>query len=110
MRRMHLIIMGEAYGLEVDHINGNKLDNQKSNLRFVTHMQNLHNRKPSRESSSKYKGVSWNAWHKRWLAKICNNYTSIFLGYFKSEEDAALAYNKAALKYHEEYARLNVVK
>ena len=108
MRRMHLIIIGETNGLEVDHINGNKLDNRRDNLRLATHAQNIYN-KGSNGGSSKYKGVSWNKEKRKWVAhiKILGKY--LFLGYHKIEEDAAMAYDIAATRMCGEYSRLNVI-
>lgn len=102
--------MGKREGLIVDHINGNKLDNRKENLRFVTPQQNVHNkRKTIQDTSSKYKGVSWNKRRKGWLAYIMVNGKREVIGLFSNEESAANAYNHYAKKYFGEYARLNDV-
>lgn len=91
----------------IDHIDGNGLDNRIKNLRLVTHQQNHFNQKLGKNWSSKYKGVSWHKQHKKWRASIVISYKRIHLGYFDNEIDAAIAYDKAALIYHKEYANLN---
>ena len=90
----------------VDHINGNGLDNRKENLRFCTNGQNIAWGK-KRKGASKFKGVSWYTNRKIWVSKLKSNGVNYFLGYFEKENDAAKAYDIAAMKYHGEFARLN---
>ena len=91
----------------IDHVNGK---NDIFNLRFATHSQNCHNRgKCKSKTSSKYKGVYWSDQRQKWKARIYINKKQIWLGYFAKENDAALAYNKAAFKYVGEFAFLNTV-
>ena len=108
--KMHRFIMNAKVGQIIDHIDGNGLNNQKSNLRFCTHGQNQMNRKSS--GVSKYlgvhKGYRRNRINTFWLSQIVVNKNKIYLGSFYSEEEAALAYNNAAKKYHGEFARLNI--
>jgi hypothetical protein len=95
---------------EVDHINGDGLDNRKSNLRIVTRSQNLQNsRKPRRIKgcSSKYKGVCWDKLTKKWRAQITFNYHVKYIGLFENEVEAAEAYDKVALEMFGEYAKPN---
>lgn len=92
---------------EVDHINGNRLDNRKDNLRICSRKENSRNQIKRNNTSSKYKGVSWNKRNQKWMSFITYNYKRIHLGYFYNEIDAAKAYNKAAIKYHKEFAKLN---
>jgi len=106
---MHIIIMGTESGLELDHISGDALDNRRENLRHVTHQQNLHNKAPNKRGSSQYKGVHWQKDRKRWHSCIMMDGKSVNLGRYKSEQDAAMAYNEAATKYFGEYARLNTI-
>lgn len=109
---MHRFIMNCTNNMEVDHIDHNSLNNQKSNLRIVTKSQNAMNKKPykkQRGCSSKFKGVSWTKANKKWLSHIGLNNKQIHLGYFKNEIDAAKAYNKRAIELHGEYAYLNEV-
>lgn len=94
---MHRVINNTPENLVTDHINENKLDNRKSNLRSVTHLQNLrvkHKRRKrgKRLYSSKFLGVSWCEPVKKWRARIHNNYKNINLGYFNTPEEASLAY------------------
>jgi hypothetical protein len=106
---MHRLIMEARPGQEIDHINGNGLDNRRINLRLVTRQQNLQNQK-TRQHISSYKGVSWERRIKRWKARITHNYQIFYLGCFKNEKDAARAYNRAALHLFGEYARLNEIE
>ena len=108
-KRMHRLIMGEPDGFEIDHIDGNKLNNLKSNLRIVTNYQNQMNSKGSRNSSSKFKGVSWDKNKNKWFVQIMFNRKNIYIGRFKFEMDAAIAYNIKAKELFGEYARLNEV-
>lgn len=105
--RMHSLIMGKKPGLEIDHKDNNGLNNQKSNLRFVTRAQNLINRSGRSSSSSKYKGVSLSMRNGKWMARICRDGRQIYLGYFDNEVKAAEVYDEAAKVLHEEFARLN---
>ena len=106
---LHRYILGNIPDdLEVDHINGNPLDNRKENLRLCTHQQNMCNKSRHKNCRSGYKGVTWDSWAKKWRATIT------FMGiihkkHFKSDEDAARWYNKMAKKYHKEFARLNEI-
>lgn len=93
----------------IDHKNGNGLDNRKENLRLCTHAENFRNRDKSVTNTSGYKGVTWNKQHRKWMAQISINYKRKTIGVFHSKDQAAIAYNIAALKYHGEFARLNNV-
>jgi len=93
-------------GYQTDHINGNKLDNRLSNLRVVTHQQNMHNRKPQ-GGGSRYKGVYWDKSAGKWRAQIWHNGKRIHLGLFIDEIEAAKAYDVAARRLFGEYARCN---
>jgi len=103
---MHEQIMGYVSGLVCDHIDGNGLNNQRNNLRHVTHHQNTMNAQ-SKRGRSNYKGVHWQSREKRWSSKIKMNYKAIWIGYFDNEEDAARAYDVKAKELFGEYARLN---
>lgn len=94
----------------VDHINGNTLDNRKSNLRLATAKQNSRNiGKRKGKFTSKYKGVNYNKKAKKYSARINTDNGRLFLGYFETEQEAAEIYNKAALEHHKQFARLNKV-
>jgi len=104
---MHRVIAGTPENMHTDHINGDPLDNQKSNLRVCTNKENMKNRKLNSNSSTGYKGVHLHTKLKKWVARIGVDGKRIHLGVYDTPEAAALAYNAAALKYHGEYARLN---
>ena len=106
---LHRLLMNTPEGFETDHINGNKLDNRKSNLRICTRSQNQHNQKP-RTGSSKYKGVCWYKPVEKWLAQIRSSGKKKHIGLFSDEKEAALAYNSVARELFGEYARLNIVE
>jgi hypothetical protein len=104
---MHRLLIPGTH--EVDHKNGDGLDNRRStNLRPATHQQNNANRAKAR-GSSRFKGVSWDRPSRRWYASIRGEGRSRNLGKFDSEVAAARAYNAAAVKFFGEYARLNII-
>ena len=111
--RLHRILMGNPAGLEVDHINRNPLDCRKENLRVATHQQNSRNVSKRKNASSKYKGVSWHASkaekpiHWKWQARIQYGGKLINIGSFRNEEQAARAYDAAAINYFGEFAAVN---
>ena len=109
-KRMHRLIMNEPAGFDIDHIDHNKLNNQKNNLRIVTRSQNMMNRLKGKNCSSIYKGVCWKREINKWSVQIMIDNKYIHIGVFKIEEEAAVAYNKAAIKLFGEYANLNEVK
>lgn len=97
-------------GVEVDHINQNKLDHRKINLRMATHNQNAHNRGVRADNKSGFKGVFYWKSTGRWRAFINKDSKRKYLGFFDTKEEAALAYNQAALTLHGNFACLNNVK
>ena len=90
---------------QIDHINGNGLDNRFDNLRLATHFDNGKNRKKDKDNTSGFKGVSWYKHHKVWRARITVNKKSIFLGYFHTPEEASAAYQSAAELHFKDYKR-----
>lgn len=108
---MHRIILGLTDPkISVDHINGNRLDNQRHNLRICSHAENMRNQKINSKNTSGFKGVSFRNDSGLWRARISLNGKRIVIGYFKTAEEAAQAYNIKAKELHEEFARLNPVQ
>lgn len=105
--RMHRLIMKAGPKDKVDHINGNTLDNRRENLRFVSQSQNMINAGLRSTNKSGYKGVCFVTREKKWLATIWKDGKQKYLGFHNKAEDAAKAYNEAAISLHGEYARLN---
>lgn len=106
---LHEIILPNIpIGYERDHIDGNGLNCQKSNLRVVTHIQNMQNKKHIDNKTSKYKGVCRTKGEKRYRCAICVNKKVIYIGKFDCEIDAAMAYNEMAKKHFGEHAALNI--
>jgi len=96
-----------------DHHNLNSLDNRKDNLRKASNIQNGCNKRKRKSSrnTSRYKGVSWHKKHGVWVVRITVARKTLHLGCFpkEQEEQAARAYDVAALAHHGEFARLNAV-
>ena len=95
-------------GLEIDHINGDPLDNRRKNLRICTHAENMRNRKIFKNNTSGFKGVSWCKETNKWCAK-CYLKRKATKAWFKNIYDAAEFYNKTALALHGKFARLNII-
>jgi hypothetical protein len=108
--RLARLLMNAPKNMEVDHINGNPLDNRRNNLRLATAGQNRAAfQSPRKNKTSRYRGVRWHKRVKKWMASIGSNHKVYYLGYYTIEEQAALAYNKAALGLFGEFAQLNVL-
>lgn len=105
MELMHRIILQPEPGLVVDHINGNGLDNRRSNIRICTQSQNMKNRKVTRRSNSGYHGVR--RCRGRWLASIKIDGRNTRIGWFDDPMQAAKAFDDSATKHFGQYARLN---
>lgn len=103
---MHRRIMGldAKDSREVDHINGNPLDNRRANLRVCTHAENTRNQIPRKGNASGLKGVYWHKETGKWRALIKAGGRSVSLGLFKTKEQAHQAYCEAAKKYFGEFA------
>lgn len=103
---MHRYLLGIADPkIKVDHKDTDGLNNQRHNLRVATNAQNLQNQGPRRGKAIKYKGVGRNK--TKYYASIHAAGRRIDLGYFDAAEEAARAYDAAALIHHGEFARLN---
>lgn len=104
---MHRVLLGAPVGLDVDHKNGDGLNNQRDNVRVGTPQQNSFNRRRNAKGSSKFKGVCWYPPGRKWAARIRVNQHRFHLGYFSDETLAALAYDAAAKENFGDFARLN---
>jgi hypothetical protein len=105
----------------VDHINGCRSDNRWVNLRHATRKENNRNRSPRRNSTSKFLGVSKHVTRRttkdgvprsseRWAAQIGVVGDKRWLGSFKTEREAAIAYDREAIKAYKEYASTNILE
>lgn len=106
---MHRYLLNPNADQEVDHVNGNGLDNRKKNLRRCSHSQNMMNRKINKNNKSGYKGVCYRARINLYYAYISVNSKTINLGHYKKIKDAALAYNTAAQKFYGKFASINTL-
>ncbi len=102
--RMHRVIAQAPSGLVVDHRDHNTLNNTEANLRVATKLQNNHNQRLYRTSTSGHKGVTWRPRLNKWHARIQVDKTRLHLGYFERLEDASAAWREAAQKHFGEYA------
>lgn len=108
---LHRFLTKAENGKVVDHKNHDTLDNRRSsNLRMCSNAENLRNSVKKNNNKGKYKGVSFRNDKKKWQANITLNMKQTFLGYYNNETEAAKAYNEAALKYHGEFANLNIIE
>jgi hypothetical protein len=103
--RMHRVILAAADDLQVDHRNGDGLDNRRANLRTATKAQNMHNRRPNNNSTSAYKGVGFYKTSGKYRARIMVNGKQRTLGLFATPEAAHAAYCNASAELHGKYGR-----
>lgn len=108
---IHRLVWYVATGVDpgakqIDHIDGNPLNNRIENLRLASHAENMRNTKLQRNNSSGYKGVTWCKRNNKWVAQIRANNRGLHLGYFPTPELAHMAYCKAAAELHGEFARV----
>ncbi len=101
---LHRYITGTPDNMHTDHINGNRLDNQSSNLRVCTQQENNKNLPKKAGNTTGYKGV-FRTGKNRYRAQISVNNKSVFLGCYNTAEEAAYAYMIASKKYHKDYSR-----
>ncbi|MBP8972305.1 MAG: HNH endonuclease [Anaerolineae bacterium] len=107
LQYMHRVILQPAPSELVDHINGDPLDNRRQNLRLATSHQNHQNRRVKGNSHTGLKGVGWHKERGQYYARIQLQGIRVHLGFFKTAEDAALAYDEAARTLFGEFAHLN---
>lgn len=103
---MHRILLGAKVGEIIDHIDGDGLNNRRSNLRKCSHAENMRNRKANAKSASRFKGVR-RGHAGAWRVTIESNNERIELGQYASEEEAARRYDRAARILHGQFAKTN---
>jgi hypothetical protein len=106
---MQVVLAGVGGEFDVDHHDGDGLNNRQSNLRTATRAQNSWNQK-RRPSKSGFKGVHWHPSSGLWVVRMTVQGVSKTFGYFHDPEDAARVYDAAAREHHGEFARLNFPK
>lgn len=104
--RMHRLLMGSPQGLEIDHRDGNGLNNRRSNLRVATSSQNKQNQGIRADNTSGFKGVTWVKRDRKWQARIEVGGKRRFLGLFKTPEAAHAAYVAANAELHGSFGRV----
>lgn len=102
---LHHLILPQREGLTVDHKDGNGLNNTRENLRYATHQQNLANQKLSTANTSGYKGVVRN--HYNWMAQSKREGKRIYIGTYKTPQEAAEAYDDYMIRTYGEFAMTN---
>ena len=106
--KLHRFIMNPPIGVEVDHINHDRLDNRKSELRLCTHQQNSFNERLSKNNTSGFKGVSWRKDTNNWVAYIHYNRRKLHLGNFKVKQEAVKARLDKEQELFGEFGGINV--
>ena len=107
--KMHRLIMNVPDDFQVDHIDGNTLNNQRHNLRICNHSQNMMHRERvmNKQYTSIYRGVCFHKHQKKYYAMVNHNHKRYYSRYFEKEICAALEHDEMAKKYHGEFANLN---
>jgi len=106
-RLMAISFLSVRSNQDVDHRDGNRQNNLLSNLRVCTHALNTANKKKSKSNTSGFKGVYWHEQQKKWFSSIGHKGKQIYIGMFLSKNDAAKAYDEAAIECFGEFARTN---
>ena len=101
---LHRILLGDD-PRQVDHIDGDGLNNRRSNLRWATHAENQRNSRRAVTNTSGFKGVHWHARDRRWLAQIMLDGRRLHLGYFDCRHAAHRAYCEANARLHGQFGR-----
>lgn len=107
--QLHRFILGAKKGQEVDHVNGDTLNNTRENLRICTKSQNRMNQDKYKNNNSGYKGVHFDRHIGKWRAQVNKDGTYLFSKYYDNLMEAVDAYNKNAKRYHGEFARTNCI-
>lgn len=107
--QMHRLLLNPPEDLQIDHIDGNRLNNCRENLRICSHAENQRNRSRNSTNTSGFKGVSWDKQRERFRASIKFNDKQKHLGYFDDPQEAAAAYDAAAIELHKDFACTNGV-
>lgn len=107
---LHRLVAQTPEDYITDHINGNRLDNLRSNLRVVTNKQNVWNSGLRNDNTSGYRGVHFRKDRGRWTAEIKANGKKHCLGCYNTAEEAAVVYNRKAKELFGDFARLNAIK
>jgi hypothetical protein len=105
--KLHRFVLNAPKGVAVDHVNQDKLDNRKVNLRYVTHSQNVVHAPLRHTNTSGYKGVTWHKRTQTWRAYIRVAGRQIHIGHYDSAQEAARAYDTAAVAEWGEFAYRN---
>ena len=103
---LHRVIMGVPQGLQVDHVDGDGLNNCRSNLRLATESQNQCNRRLQQNNASGFKGVYWDAKRGKWRSEIRKLGKKLHLGRFDTPQEAHHAYSAASAELHGEFGRV----
>lgn len=106
---LHRLIMKPTRWEQIDHINGDPLDNRRENLRYVSRHENARNRHPDtfKRGTSQYRGVCWEPRRKRWQASIYANGKQTYIGHYMTEVEAARAYDAASLEHYGRFGTRN---
>ncbi len=97
---LHHFILGNHPGKDIDHINGNRLDNRRENLRVASrHLNTVNYHRHNSRNTSGVRGVHWDAQREKWVVQLCVNYRRVKLGYFATIEEATIARQQGELKY-----------
>ncbi len=107
---MQRVIIQAPNSKIIDHVNGNRSDNRRVNLRICSLADNNRNKGMSKNNSSGYKGVYWQTGAKKWRAQIMKDRKLIYLGLFDSKHEAAISYNINANKLFGQFARINKIQ
>jgi hypothetical protein len=103
---MHRFILNPPKYMEIDHVNGNGLDNRKCNIRICTHAENMRNRKNQSNNTSGHKGVHWDKQKNKWLVYAGKNNKRYYGGTYENIVDACSAQDKLSIKLYGEFARI----